>query len=309
MDYLQHLTTFVRIAEAGSISQAARGTQLSIAMASRHLSSLEEHFGVELVRRTTRRTQLTPAGEELLARARKLLAEIENTRDALRPGTGAAGLVTVSLPVSFGLSQIAPMLTELLDTHPRLQFDLRFEDRLVDLLGEGVDLAIRVGVAPPDSPFIVARKLASFARILCASPAFLRRHARLETIDDLSRVPCITQSNASTGWKFVTAEGSRTIEVQGRVRTNTILAARDAALAGVGVALAPCWMVKGEIEAGRLIRVLPDSEMAPIDVFGLVHHTARGSQTLRVVLDHIAGGLVDRIGLPLKCTPTDANRD
>lgn len=301
MDYLQHLTTFVRIAEAGSISQAARATRLSIAMASRHLSTLEEHFGVELVRRTTRRTQLTPAGEELLARARKLLAEVEDTRDALRPGTGAAGLIAVSLPVSFGLSQIAPLLTELLEKHPRLQFDLRFEDRLVDLLGEGVDLAIRVGVAPPDSPFIVARKLASFERILCASPVFLERHDPIETIDDLVRVPCITQSNASTGWKFVEAEGSRTIDVQGRVRTNTILAARDAALAGVGVALAPCWMVKSEIETGKLIRVLPDSRMVPVDVYGLVHHAARGSQTLRVMLDHLARGLVDRIGVPRKC--------
>jgi DNA-binding transcriptional LysR family regulator len=135
---------------------------------------------------------------------------------------------------------------------------------------------------------------------LCTSPEFLERHGPIDTIDDLIRVPCITQSNALSGWKFITADGPRTIDVQGRMRTNTILAARDAALAGVGVALTPCWMVKNEIESGKLIRVLPDTQMAPVDVYGLVHHAARGSQTLRAVLDYVGQGLSSRISLPSK---------
>jgi DNA-binding transcriptional LysR family regulator len=174
VDTLSLMTTFVCIADSGSISSAARSLRLSVPMASRHLRSLEQELGVALVRRTTRRLDLTEAGAELLPRARRLLREVDETRDAVRPAKGASGLLVVSAPVSFGLAQIAPLVPKLLEEHPRLSLELRFDDRVVDLLGEGVDLALRVGTPAPDSPFVVARRLATYERVLCATPAFLK---------------------------------------------------------------------------------------------------------------------------------------
>jgi DNA-binding transcriptional LysR family regulator len=295
MDMFQHLKTFVRIAETQNISQAARNLNLSVAMASRHLGALEEHLGVELMRRTTRRTALTPAGEEFLLRARKLLGDLEEAREAVRPGVGAAGLVVMSLPISFGLSQIMPLIAELLEVHPRLQFDVHFDDRVVDLLSAGVDIAIRAGITPPDSPFVMARKLVSFERILCASPSFLEAHAPIYTMLDLVNLPCITSIN-EVRWKYMTEDGPQSIDVQGRLRTSTMLAKRDAVVAGVGIAMLPGWMVKDELAREKVVQVLPEIKMPKIDVHGLYHQGVRRSQTIRAVLDYLAQGLSKRIG-------------
>jgi len=123
MDLLQHMATFVRIADSASISRAARSLGLSVAMASRHLRALEEHLGVELMRRTTRQLALTEAGSEFLVRSRAVLAGVDEAREVVRPGRGAAGLLVMSLPVSFGLAQLAPLLPAFLEKHPRLELD------------------------------------------------------------------------------------------------------------------------------------------------------------------------------------------
>jgi DNA-binding transcriptional LysR family regulator len=287
MDLLQHMATFVRIADAGSISKAARSLRLSVAMASRHLRGLEEHLGVELVRRTTRHLSLTEAGTEFLVRSRALLAGVDEARDALQPGKGAAGLLIVSLPVSFGLAQVGPLFPALLEKHPRLKLDLRFEDRFVDLLTDGVDIAVRAGVRPPDSPFVVARKLAVVERVLCASPAFLKKHAALRSIDALGRLPCVLQGPPPTLWTFETEDGPKAIEVFGRVRTNNVFSIREAALAGAGLARLPLWIVDEDLKRRRLLRVLPELSMPLIEVFGMFHKGSRGSAAIRATLDFL----------------------
>lgn len=285
MDLLQRMTTFVRIADAGSISKAARSLRLSVAMTSRHLRGLEDELGVSLVRRTTRQLALTEAGETFLARARGVLAEVEDAREAVRPGRGALGRVVVSMPVSFGLERVSPIFPALLEAHPRLHLDLRLEDRFVDLLGDGVDVAIRAGVPPPDSPFLVARKLARVERMLCASPAFLAEHGRPKQVEALATLPCIVQGTGPGRWTFETSAGPTVITVEGRLRTNNILAARDAARAGLGVARLPHWMVQDDLERGVLVRVLDDVRQPVIEVLGIHHRVARGSAAIRAVLD------------------------
>jgi DNA-binding transcriptional LysR family regulator len=291
VDVLQHLTTFVRIADAGSISAAARTLRLSVAMASRHLRALEEEFGTPLMRRTTRRIDLTDAGTELLARARGLLIGLEEARAAVRPGRGAAGLVVLSAPVSFGLAKLAPLVPALLAAHPRLTLDVRFDDRVVDLLGDGVDLAIRVGVAAPDSPFLVARRLATYERVLCASPAFLDQAGPLHDVAALATAPCVVHGTAPTSWQFETLTGPVSVTVTGRVRTNNILAVRDAALAGLGVAQVPRWLVVEDLRKKRLVRILEGAVLPTVHVIGLVHAAARGTARLRHVLDFLADAL------------------
>ncbi len=281
------MNTFVRIAEAGSISKAAVSLRLSVAMASRHLRALEDDLGVELIRRTTRALALTEAGTEFLVRSRALLAGVSEARDAVRPGRGVTGVVSISLPVTFGLAQIGPLFPALLAAHPRLKLDLRFEDRAVDLLGDGVDLAIRAGMRPPDSPFVIARKLATVDRVLCASPAFLAKHGRIATVAALARVPCLVQGPAPTRWSFDLPDGPSSVEVDGRVRTSNVIALREAVLAGLGVARLPTWIVVDDLRKKRLVRVLETATMPIVEVYGMFHAGSKGSAAIRAVLDFL----------------------
>jgi DNA-binding transcriptional LysR family regulator len=288
------MTTFVRIADAGSITKAARSLRLSVPMASRQLRALETDLGVELIRRTTRALALTEAGAEFLVRSRALLAGVSEARDVVRPGRGVAGVVSVSLPVSFGLAQVGPLFPALLEAHPRLKLDLRFEDRLIDLLGDGVDLAIRAGTPPPDSPFVIARKLATVDRVLCASPAFLARHGRIASIEALARVPCLLQGPPPTRWSFDTPHGPASVEVDGRVRTTNVIALREAALAGLGVARLPTWIVDEDLRKKRVVRVLENAAMPIIEIYGMFHAASKGSTAIRAVLDYLHAELPRR---------------
>jgi DNA-binding transcriptional LysR family regulator len=295
MDLLYHLTTFVRIADAGSISEAARSLGLSVAMASRHLRALEKDLGVVLVRRTTRQLALSQEGTELLHRARSLLAAAEEAREVVRPGRGVAGQLVLSLPVTLGISQVSPLFPALLERHPRLKLDLRFEDRVVDLLGDGVDLAIRAGIAPPNSPFQVARRLATLRRLLCASPAFLRKHGAVLSMEALMRLPCLPQGSPPSRWHFETPEGPASVEVDGRMRSNNVLALRDAAIAGTGIARLPEWLVHEDLEKKRLVRLLPEVKLQEVEVYALFHRDSRGSTAIRAVIDHLAKELPKRM--------------
>lgn len=297
MDLLQRLDTFVRIADQGSISRAARSLGLSVAMASRHLRALEREFGVELMRRNTRHLALTEPGQELLLRARSVLSNISEARDILRPGRGAAGLLIVSLPVSFGLSQVGPLFPQLLERHPRLRLDLRFEDRLVDLLAEGIDLAIRAGVRPPDSPFLAARRIATLRRVVCATPSLLARHRRIHGVDDLARIPCVLQGAPPTQWSFETPTGLQEVKVDGRFRSNNVFAMREAALAGLGIARLPEWIMADDLKTKRLVQVLPDFTVPIVEIFGVYHASARGSAAIHAVLDFLQTELPQRAQL------------
>jgi DNA-binding transcriptional LysR family regulator len=292
MDLLTHLKTFVRIADAGNISKAARSLHLSIAMASRHLAALEAELTVPLMRRTTRRIDLTDAGQELLGRARALLAQSEELREAVRPGGGPSGMLVVSLPVSLGLARIAPLFPALLSKYPRLRLDLRFEDHFVDLLADGIDIAIRAGVAPPDSHYILARRLATFERVLCAAPKLLQRVGPISELAALAKVPCVVmQGSARARWSFETPHGPQVVEVDGAIRTNNMLAIRDAVVAGLGVAQLPLWHVAEDLKQARLVRLFAEAQLPIVEIFGLVHRESRSSSSVRAVLSHLENEL------------------
>lgn len=291
VDFVSLLTTFVAIADSGSISNGARMLGLSVPMASRHLQALEDRLSVRLVRRTTRRLDLTGAGTELLPRARRILRELEEAQQAVRPAKAASGLVAVSAPVSFGLSQLAPLVPKLLEQNPKLSIDLRLDDRVVDLLAEGVDLAVRVGVPPPNSPFLLSRRLATYERVLCATPSFLQNHGPVRTVDALASVPCVILGGGAMRWEFTTSTGPKSVVVEGRVRSNNVLALHEAVLAGLGVAQLPGWLVQADLKARRLVRLLGDAALPTVNVLGLVHADARRSHALRLVQDFLAAEL------------------
>lgn len=283
------MTTFVCIVDAGNISRAARSLGLSVAMASRHLRWLEQELGTPLLRRTTRRIDLTEAGLEFASRARAILASVEEAKTMIRPGPGVAGRVVLSVPPTLGLRRIAPLLPKLMKQHPRLRVEMRFEDRAVDLIRDGVDIAVRAGRVPPDSPFIVARKIASFERVLCASPKFLAAHGPIDTVAKLAKVPCIVHGAPPTVWDFQTPNGPESVLIDDEVlRTNHLLMVREAVIAGAGVAWLPSWLVKPDIVARRVKPVLVGMKMAPLDVHTLFHTRARGATAMRAVLQYLA---------------------
>lgn len=289
MGLLARMSTFVHVVEAGSLSAAARRTRLSLPAVSRQLAQLEHELGTTLVLRTTRKLTLTEPGRAFYERCVRILREVEDARAEVRGGE-AAGVVVLSAPVSLGLVRIAPEVEALLAEHPRLRVDLRLEDRVVDLLAEGVDVAIRAGVAPPDSPSIVAHAIGSFRRLLVASPRYLAQHGRPREPATLARHQALVQlpAEAAPGvWTLRRADEEVRVAVRGAFRTNALLALRDAAIAGRGIALLGEPMLEDALAERRLVRVLPDWEGPEAHVHALHHVALRRSARVRAVVEHL----------------------
>jgi len=286
----QQMTTFVRIADMGSITRAARSLRLSLPMASRHLRWLEQELGTSLVNRTTRQLHLTDAGQEFATRARALLLGLEDAKQALRPGPSLAGQVVVAAPNALGTYQLSSIMPSLAARHPRLRVELRLEDRAVDLVKEGVDLAIRAS-APPDHASLVARELATYRRVVCAAPSFLARHGAINSLAALAVAPCVLHGCGPAVWNFETPEGQKSITVNGPLCTNNVVVIRDAILAGVGAAWLPDYVIGDELRDGRLVRLLPEAKLPPIRVFGIMLKQARQTASVRAVLDILSAAL------------------
>jgi DNA-binding transcriptional LysR family regulator len=286
----QQMTTFVRIAEMGSITRAARSLGVSLPMASRHLRWLEQELGTPLVRRTTRQLHLTEAGQEFATRARVLLLGLEDAKQALRAGPSIVGRVVVTAPNGLGTYQLSPILPSLSATHPGLRVELRLEDRSVDLVKEGVDLAIRAA-APPDRASLVARELASYRRVVCAAPSFLARHGAIDSVAALEAAPCVLHCCGPAVWKFETPEGDKSVTVDGPLCANNVDVIRDAVLAGVGVAWLPDYVIGDELRDGRLVRLLPEAKLPPIRVYGIMPKQARQAPAVRAVLETLGASL------------------
>jgi DNA-binding transcriptional LysR family regulator len=284
------MTTFVRIADVGNITRAARSLGLSLPMASRHLRWLEQELGAALVHRTTRQLHLTDAGHEFATRARALLLGLDDAKQALRPGPILAGRVVVTASNALGTYQLSSIMPSLSARHPRLRVELRLEDQAVDLVKEGVDLAIRAS-APPDRASLVARELATYNRVVCAAPSFLARHGAIDSLAALATAPCVLHGCGPAIWHFETAEGRKSITVDGPLCTNNVVIIRDAILAGVGAAWLPDYVIGEELRDGRLVRLLPDAKLPPIRVFGILPKQARQTPAVRAVLDILGAGL------------------
>lgn len=293
MDLLAQMTTFVRVVDGQSLSAAARALRLSLPAVSRQLRALEDDLGTTLIVRSTRRLNITEAGRQWYAHCVRVLKDIEEARDDVRGTTRSArGRVVVSASLTFGSEFILPRLPELAEKHPHLFVDLRLEDQAVDLVSEGVDIAVRAGIAPPDSTGVVAHPLITMKRVLVASPTWLRQHGTPKRPADLSRHENLVQMTTSgilVRWTLLErGEPSgevHDIEPRGRYRTNTPLALRDLALAGGGVAYLPDWLVADDITKGRLRRVLPGFSSGPLLAWAIHRAELRGAARIRAFLE------------------------
>lgn len=283
VDLLRHAATFVRIAEAGSLSSAARTLSLSVAMVSRQLSALERELGVELVRRNTRRLQITEHGEAFLRQARRLLDAEADARNAVEIGV-VQGRLLMSVPSSFAQPEMGGLIASILREHPRIELEVRYEDRVVDLLAEGVDLAVRAGVTPPDSPFLGAKKIGKIDRVMVASPKLLARHGRIKTLRDLSSAPCLTQGHASA-WTFEQDGAPVVVEIRSALRTNSIIALKQLAIEGLGVARLPAWLAQPALESKALVQIVPAASLPSAELYAVFAQAARRSNVVRAALD------------------------
>lgn len=254
MDTLGDLEVFARVVMARSMSAAGRDLNLSPAVISKRIRRLEERLGVRLLQRTTRQLSLTEAGQGFFERVTSILASVEEAETWVRSGTATArGLLKVSAPTSFGRLHIAPHLAGFLRANPLVTVDLALSDSLVDIVGDGFDLAVRIADLADSS--LVARRLAPNHRVLCATSAYLAAHGTPQTLEDLSRHALLAHN--ADHWRLETPSGPVTVRVAGPVRTNSSEVVRETLLAGLGIALRSTWDVGPDLRSGRLQRVLP----------------------------------------------------
>lgn len=267
MDLIDELKAFVATAQTGSFTSAAGQLGVSNRLTSKYVAELETRLGVRLLQRTTRKVGLTPAGEDLLARAPALLDDLDALIGEVSEGSrGFAGVIRVSASVTFGEIWVAGMLERFGRANPGLSFDLRLNDRHVDLAAEGIDVAFRLGRTETQS--LRARKLGTFQSALVASPDYLARRGQPQTPSDLTGHDCIIDTNrrAPRRWVLGSEGSAEAVTVQGRFQVNSARAAVELAVKGCGIAYAPRFALTEALAAGQVVRLLPNlpGEASPL---------------------------------------------
>ena len=302
------MAVFVAVVESGSLAAAARKTQLTPSAVSKLVARLEASLGVRLLQRTTRTMTVTSAGRTFFERARSLLSELRSLEQEVR-GESAAhrGRVRVSAPQLLGQTLVVPILLAFQERFPGVSLDLELTDRVVDLVGEGTDVAVRITTTPPAA--FVARRVGAVRRILCASPDYLRSRRPPRTVEDLQSHQCLLLAGPSSPpyWQFVTDEklgAHQTVKVAARLRTTSTLALYEAAKAGLGIAELPHYLVEDDLRAHRLTRVL--EQLEPTEPVVYVVYAATGLLPRRV--HELAKHLATALAAALSRLPVHAPR-
>ena len=294
MDRIAAMQTFVRVVEAGSFVRAAEQLGLSTTAASRQVAELEAHLGGRLLNRTTRSLSLTDAGRVYYERCLPLLAELEEAEAQVgRQSVAPSGLLRLTAPMSFGAERIAGLLAGFRARHPQVAVEVSLSDRLVDLVEEGFDLALRI-TAQLD-PSLVARRLCTVRIVCCAAPAYLARAGTPKTLQDLARHACLIYTNSprSDEWTFSGPSGQESIAVKGGWRANSGDILRVAALAGEGIICQPTFLIGEDLRCGRLVPVLPDYHLPDLAMHAVYPSRRHLSAKVRALVDYLASELGD----------------
>lgn len=293
MDRLSELQTLVAIVDTGSLAAAARRLGRSPPSITRDLADLERRIGVSLVERSTRSCRPTPAGIRLAGDARQLLSGYEEAiRQAAGEATTTRGSVRMTAPIIFGRRHVAPLVTDFLDTHPEVSIDLQLDDRTVDLTGEEIDLAVRIGHLADSS--LIARTVGELRRVVVASPAYLEARGTPARPEDLVDHELVRHTNcgASAPWTFRGKDGRLIdVPVSARFTVNQPETAVAAACDGRGVVSALSHQVDADLRAGRLVRILKDFEPDALPVSIVWPESRRSWRRIRLLVDHLVKGL------------------
>ncbi len=313
MDAVSDLRVFVRVLDRGSFSAAAKDLGLTPSAVSKLVSRLEDRLGVRLLERSTRRLALTPEGEAFLARARRIVADIEEAEAEVAQARGAPrGKLRINAGTAFGLHQLAPALADFLARYPEIDLDLSITDRLVDLIEEQADIAVRSGHIP-DGP-LIQRKIADLQRVICAAPSYLKRRGTPQSAADLKAHDCILVAGPGLNrWPFKTRAGIDVVDVRPRVITDDAEAALRLAVEGAGIVRLSDVIVGGPLRDGELTALLTD--VHHVEPFPLAAIYPAGRQRLprvKVFIDFLVerfGGAPWRLpGLPLPGEEKPARR-
>jgi len=288
-DFATLAQTFLRVVEAGSISAVARQENTSQPTISRRLGALEHHLGARLLQRTTRALSLTEEGRIFLAEAVRVRETITEAESSVGSRSGeAAGTLRLACAVVMGRLHVVPRLGRFLEAHPRMAVDLRLDDAFIDMVAEGVDLAIRVGEVA--EPHLVARRIGTTRRALVATPLYLARRGEPKTLADLGHHDCILYSRLAAGdvWNFSGPNGPVAVPIKGRFRVDNTEGVRAAILAGLGIGFAPVWHFIDDIERGALRAVLPDFEPRPQPISAVYPSKRFLAPKVRAMIDFLA---------------------
>ena len=270
MDKYQEMRVFSAVVEASSFVGAADSLDMSKAAVSRYVSELEQRLGVRLLHRTTRRLSLTPEGEVFLARCREILSSIEASEvEITTRSVSVSGLLKVSVPVSFGIRHMAPLWPDFLDLHPQLNLDVQLADRLIDLVDEGFDLAIRIARLEDSS--LISRQIAATRLVLCAAPSYLERRGVPAHPSDLTTHDVVGYSLLATGdqWQFEGPDGPVSVKVRPRFWSNNGDSCIAACVQGAGIQLQPTFLIDEELRRGALVEVLPQYQAATLGIYAV----------------------------------------
>ena len=286
---LLDVLAFVRVVETGAFSRAGERMGMSKSILSRRVARLEENLGARLLTRTAQGAQPTEVGQAYFERASNILADLEAAEEVVAEAvTQVAGPIRLSAPLSFGVEHLAPALAEFAKAHPRVELDISFDDRPVDLAAGGFDLAVRIGTLPDSA--LVARRIAPVRKVPAASPAYLAARGRPEHPRDLAGHDILLYGNEQ--WRFRVGDRWETVRVQGRMRTNNGEMLRAAAQAGLGICMLPSFIAAPAIEAGSvevLLRDFPAEE-------GALHAVMPPGRAVTARVRALVDFLVERFG-------------
>lgn len=290
MNRFENLKYFIGVVDNGGISAAADQLGVAKSAVSRRLKELETHLRVELFHRTTRRMNLTDTGRSFYDRAVRILDDLHEAElSASQEHQTLRGSLKVALPSSFGLMHMTPAINEFLALHPDIEFDLDFNDRQVDLIEEGFDLAIRIADLPDSS--LIARRLASIGHVVCASPAYLQEHGTPQHPKELAEHRCLTYNLLKHPDQWAFRQGSSApmkVKINSHIQASTGHFLRDAAANGHGITYLPTFIAYKQIEEGSLLTVLNDYERITLNAYAVYPPTRHLSQRVRSFVDFLA---------------------
>ncbi|TGX49213.1 LysR family transcriptional regulator [Sphingomonas gei] len=287
------MAVFVRVAETGSLSRAAREMELSQPSISRIVGTLEARLGTTLLLRTTRSISLTDAGALYLDRAKYLLAEMEEAEQATRGVDSLHGVIRLAMPVLYGARAVIPTLAPFLAQHPDLRVEMIMSDARQNLITDGVDIAVRLGVGQLDDSSFGSRKLALVERLVVAAPSYLSKHGVPANPGELAHHDCIVQHGefGRESWRFTHNQTVTSVSVPARLWINSAPGVLAASVAGLGIALATRLMAGEELRSGQLTQILAPYRLDPAEVYAVFPAGPRPSAKVRAIVDHLATSL------------------
>jgi DNA-binding transcriptional LysR family regulator len=297
MDRFLEMQTFAAVVDAGSFVKAAEALGSSKAAVSRYVGELEARLGVRLMQRTTRRLSLTEEGQVFYARCKDLLADVDEAEAEITSRSAtASGLLRVNAPFTYGILHLAPLWGEFRARYPDVHLDITLADRLVDLVEEGYDMAIRIATLP--SSTLISRRLASTRMVLCVSPAYLKAHGKPRHPSDLADHATLSYSYWSTKdeWPFEGPEGHVSVKTRPWMHSNSGETCRAVALAGQGIVLQPLFLVADDLKAGTLVELMPKYRSIELGIYAIYPTRKHVAPKVRALVDFLAEKLARPTG-------------